>query len=216
MAPLFVVVVVLYNDTVLLTQREDFAVWCLPGGLVETHESLDAAVMRELFEETGVQVEISHLVGLLSKPNWRRDGTHTAVFAARPLTLTLKADPAEVAALGFYPLDQPPEPLLWEHHQLIEAARRSVTGAVWVNRARTPAHFADRVELYAWRDGSGPARQKDHEKMVAARIMSPGKTVKRTAHTVESKWCPAKEQVLWVLKMSILPQTRVFSGILIH
>jgi 8-oxo-dGTP diphosphatase len=166
MAQLFVVVVILQNDNILLTQREDFAVWCLPGGLVEPHETLDAAAIREVFEETGMQVELTHLVGLLSKPNWRRDGTHTAVFAARPLTLTLNADPNEVAALGFYPLDRLPEPLLWEHGQLIAAARRGAAGHVWVNRAQTPPRFADRTELYAWRDGSGLSRQGAYRQLM--------------------------------------------------
>jgi 8-oxo-dGTP diphosphatase len=33
--------------------------WSLPGGLVETGERLDAAVVREVFEETGLRVRPS-------------------------------------------------------------------------------------------------------------------------------------------------------------
>jgi ADP-ribose pyrophosphatase YjhB (NUDIX family) len=34
-----VVAVIIQHGRILLTQREDFAVWCLPGGAVEDTES---------------------------------------------------------------------------------------------------------------------------------------------------------------------------------
>lgn len=166
MPQLGVVVAVLHDDRVLLTKREDFEVWCLPGGAVDPHEAVDKAAIREVFEETGVRIQLTHFVGLLSKPFWGRQGTHLSVFAARPLSITLNADPAEVGALGFFPVDQLPEPILWDHRQLIAAAQAGATGHVWVNRARTPPHFADRTELYAWRDKSGLSREEAYRQLM--------------------------------------------------
>ena len=50
----------------LLTRREDNGQWCLPGGAVESGESLAEACQREVFEETGLQVRVRRLVGVYS------------------------------------------------------------------------------------------------------------------------------------------------------
>lgn len=42
--------------------------WALPGGFVETGETTEAAVLRELEEETGVSGTIRSLVGVYSEP----------------------------------------------------------------------------------------------------------------------------------------------------
>jgi ADP-ribose pyrophosphatase YjhB (NUDIX family) len=165
MAEFGVVVVVFHEDTVLLTRREDFEVWRLPGGRVDSHESVDQAAIREVFEETGLHITLSYYVGLLSKPYWGQHGTHLAVFAARPTTTTLHPDPREVQVAAFLPISNLPTPLLWDHRALIGEARAGTVGHVWIKRACTPARFANRAELYAWRDQSGLSRQAAYEQL---------------------------------------------------
>jgi len=47
--------------------------WSIPGGLIELGESNEEAVRREVFEETGLRVEVHELVELLSRV-YRQDG----------------------------------------------------------------------------------------------------------------------------------------------
>lgn len=54
----FALVVVRRGHRFLLTQERKYgSSWSIPGGRVEPTESLTAAAVREVFEETGVQVD---------------------------------------------------------------------------------------------------------------------------------------------------------------
>lgn len=61
---------VLRNETgeVLLQQRSDNGYWGLPGGGVERGETLHEAIIREVWEETGLTMEPLRLVGVYSDP----------------------------------------------------------------------------------------------------------------------------------------------------
>lgn len=67
--------VVVDNARVLLVQRGREPLrghWSLPGGLIEVGESLHAGVIREVLEETGLEVEPVELIELLDRIH--RDG----------------------------------------------------------------------------------------------------------------------------------------------
>lgn len=53
---------------VLLERRADNGCWGMPGGVQEIGESITQTVVREVREETGVEVEITGLVGVYSDP----------------------------------------------------------------------------------------------------------------------------------------------------
>jgi 8-oxo-dGTP diphosphatase len=161
-----VVVAILHKDTVLLTKREDFDVWCLPGGAVDPREAVDQAAVREVLEETGLQVQLTRYVGLLHKPLWGRDGAQISLFAARPVSTTFNPNPAEVQALAYFPVDDLPQPIFWEHRHLILAAHSGATGHLWLNRIQTPPLFANRAELYTWRDNSGLSRSAAYQHLM--------------------------------------------------
>jgi 8-oxo-dGTP pyrophosphatase MutT (NUDIX family) len=60
------------NGKVLLSHRRDIDAWNLPGGGVETRELPDEAVIREVREETGLEVIIERLVGVYGKVDTER------------------------------------------------------------------------------------------------------------------------------------------------
>ena len=59
------------GDAILLEKRRDCGWWGLPGGKVEQGESLVEAAVREVREETGLAVEVTHLIGVYSDPRGR-------------------------------------------------------------------------------------------------------------------------------------------------
>jgi ADP-ribose pyrophosphatase YjhB (NUDIX family) len=64
-----VVAVVLDNaGRVLLIQRSDNDLWAIPGGAQNIGETTTAAAVREVREETGLDVEITGLIGIYSDP----------------------------------------------------------------------------------------------------------------------------------------------------
>ena len=58
------------HQKILLTRRTDNGRWCLPGGRVDPGETVAEACIREMLEETGLQVEIVRLVGIYSSPDF--------------------------------------------------------------------------------------------------------------------------------------------------
>lgn len=123
-------VAVLDDGRVLLTQRSDLSVWCLPGGFIDDGESVAAAAIREVREETGLDVALTRLVGVYSRPRWRRGGGHDLLFAARPVGGALAVPNAEVLDARWCEPDALPDPLLWWFHQRIRDAFAGVGGSV--------------------------------------------------------------------------------------
>ncbi|WHM38192.1 NUDIX domain-containing protein [Streptomyces sp. BPTC-684] len=53
---------------ILLQRRRDNGLWALPGGAMDMGESLPGTAVREVKEETGLDVEITGLVGTYTDP----------------------------------------------------------------------------------------------------------------------------------------------------
>ncbi|MFI9506190.1 NUDIX hydrolase [Nocardia sp. NPDC052566] len=57
------------DDTVLLICRTDNGNWSMPGGAHDPGESLSRTAVREAQEETGVDVELTGIVGIFTDPD---------------------------------------------------------------------------------------------------------------------------------------------------
>lgn len=62
---------VLHGGRLLLQQRADNSQWGLPGGSVEIGETVAAAIVREVREETGFEVQVERLIGVYSDPRFQ-------------------------------------------------------------------------------------------------------------------------------------------------
>jgi mutator protein MutT len=64
------VTAVVRNDVgdILLQRRADNNLWALPGGAQDIGESIAETVVREVREETGIDVEVTGLVGIYTNP----------------------------------------------------------------------------------------------------------------------------------------------------
>jgi ADP-ribose pyrophosphatase YjhB (NUDIX family) len=56
------------DQRVLLIRRTDSDLWALPGGAQEIGESIAETAMRETREETGIDIEVTGIVGVYSNP----------------------------------------------------------------------------------------------------------------------------------------------------
>jgi ADP-ribose pyrophosphatase YjhB (NUDIX family) len=109
------------DGAVLLIRRTDNGNWALPGGAIEMRECVADAAVRETFEETGIRVEVTGLLGIYSDPRHvihftsndevRRE--FSVVLTARPVggEPTASDESSEVrwvatADLGSYTMDR--------------------------------------------------------------------------------------------------------------
>ena len=159
MPGLAVIVAVIDDEKILLTKREDFEVWCLPGGGVEESESLAEGAIREVKEETGLDVELTRLVGVYSRMGGGLQDVHTVLYAAKPIGGEIKAQVNEVIEIAYFPFEQLPDEMLFGHKKRISDAINNASGVSVRQEIETPdAKTYTRKELYELRDRSGLTR----------------------------------------------------------
>ncbi|GAB4529336.1 MAG: hypothetical protein Fur0018_15870 [Anaerolineales bacterium] len=167
--PLGVNIAIIQNNRILLTLREDFEVWCLPGGGIDPGESFGQAAVREAREELGLDVRLTHLVGLYARPGWHGAGTYVAVFAAEIAGGTMKLQPEEVLEAHWFARHELPDAFLQAHRQRALDALDGLSGIVRAQVIHWPFDSnIPRAEIYAMRDRSGLPRREFYLRTIAA------------------------------------------------
>ena len=113
--------VVEQEGKILLQRRSDNGGWGLPGGILELDETYAQAAVREVWEETGLTVRLTALLGIYHNPDmiWPSgDRAHTigAIFTAEVTGGALRVD-EESLELRFFAGDELP-PLCFPDHRL--------------------------------------------------------------------------------------------------
>jgi len=97
--------VVIVNQKVLLVKRRDFPLWDLPGGVVESDELPSEAAIREMYEETGYEVQIDYeFARYIDKT--RNDCQH--LFKSHIINGELKRTTTETRDLRWFSLNRLP------------------------------------------------------------------------------------------------------------
>jgi len=110
------------GGVVLVRRRNPPHGWALPGGFVESGEGLDAAVVREAREETGLEVRLLEQFFTYGDP--RRDPRHhtvTTVFLGEAEGVPSGGDDAQEARV--WPWEGLPEPLCFDHGRILRDVR---------------------------------------------------------------------------------------------
>ncbi|MFD7922517.1 NUDIX domain-containing protein [Streptomyces sp. NPDC059740] len=131
--PYYTADVVCIRDGHILTIRRGWpphqGSLALPGGHVDAGEASRAAAVRELLEETGVQVAEDDLtlLGVWDAPDRDPRGRYvTVAYAATVPTGTTARAGDDAAAVEWVPLDNP-GPLAFDHNQIVAAAQQQFT-----------------------------------------------------------------------------------------
>jgi ADP-ribose pyrophosphatase YjhB (NUDIX family) len=161
MPGLAVNIAVIHEGQVLLTKREDFEIWCLPGGQVEEGESLVQAAIRETKEETGLDVELTRLVGVYSRIGGFPD-VHAVLYAARPISGEIRLQPGETVDARYFSVDDLPVEIMLGQKQRILDAAHGLSGVSLRQELRLPS--TTRWNLYEERDRSGLPRQEFYQR----------------------------------------------------
>ena len=97
---------------IFLTRRADNGQWCLPGGRMESGESVAEACEREVWEETGLHVRVTRLVGVYSHPDQLvvyPDGNKAHIVALHFEAEIVGGTPAlsdETTDFGYFTIDE--------------------------------------------------------------------------------------------------------------
>ena len=124
-----------FNDQgqILLNRRSDTSRWAVLGGALDPGEEPAAAVVREVLEETGVQVIPERITGVyitpvITYPNGHKVQYAITAFACRPVAGRPRVNDDESLEVRYFALDDLPD-LHPAHRQRIDHARTG--GPTW-------------------------------------------------------------------------------------
>ena len=121
-----VAIIEFLENKILLVKRKTVVFkgyWALPGGRIDVAESAEEAVVREVKEETGLDIEIVKKIGeyhergvkdRIEYEYWR------TCFLVKPIGGEIKRQDEEIEKIRIFDLKNIPETLAFNHSNIIK------------------------------------------------------------------------------------------------
>jgi ADP-ribose pyrophosphatase YjhB (NUDIX family) len=118
---------ILRDGLILLVERRkapEAGHWNLPGGKVDFLERVEAAIMREMLEEVGIEIAlgpllcVTQMVGIDGQ-HWVSPVHRATIISGEPVN----REPDKLSDIRWFALDAPPTPLAQGARDAIEALR---------------------------------------------------------------------------------------------
>lgn len=137
----------------LLVRRADSGVWLYPTGWADVGYSASEVVVKEVREETGIDVQPVRLIAVLDglRLGFAGVALYSLVFQCRAVGGELAAHPLECAEVGWFAEDHLPVPLA--------GAERWARHAFSALRGDPVEVLFDQPRRHPWRDGTEPTPQ---------------------------------------------------------
>lgn len=123
----------------LLIERADSGIWLYPTGWCDIGYSPAEVVVKEVEEETGIEVEIERLIAVVDglRNGWSSVPFYSMVFHARMVGGELNGHELECSDLGFFSRDALPAPLA-TNGAWVDQAFEAISGAPMVTAFDPP------------------------------------------------------------------------------
>ncbi len=116
--------VIIYDEQkgIVLIERKNAPLgYALPGGFIDMGEQVENAAIREMKEETNLDVELLGVLGVYSRPDRDpRFHTMTTTFIGKAKDPSMLNAGDDAAHAKFYPLNEIPKPLCFDHSKMID------------------------------------------------------------------------------------------------
>jgi 8-oxo-dGTP diphosphatase len=114
------------QDTILLIKRDTVpfkGYWALPGGRAEPGETVEQTIVREVKEETGLDVTVVRKIG-----EYHEQGVqggveydyYPACFLVKVVGGEMKRQQGEIQEIQLFSLDDVPEQLAFVHNSMVK------------------------------------------------------------------------------------------------
>jgi ADP-ribose pyrophosphatase YjhB (NUDIX family) len=103
---------------ILLIRRADSGIWLYPTGWADIGYSASEVAVKEVKEETGIDVEVRRLIGVFDglRLGFTTTPLYSLVFHCHAIGGELRPHPLETLAAGWFDPDDLPEPLARVQH----------------------------------------------------------------------------------------------------